>query len=138
MLGVGLKFLPPTIHPHQHLPLLLAHQQQLLLAQPRLHLGHVKVVLLQLVGGIQGLLPALCLLLQLPPHCPQTLQKTSDSFGFRAFDGGNGSGTFQHLVHTRSVDLDLPAEVLVGVRVERGWVLEGVIGVCPHPPWCGG
>lgn len=45
-----------------HLALVLTHHEQLLLAQPRLHFRHIKVVLFHLEGSVQRLLPSFCCL----------------------------------------------------------------------------
>lgn len=55
-------------HTHTHLPLLLIHHMQLLLAQPGFHFSCIKIVLLRLVHGIQKQLPSLSLG---PEHSPQ-------------------------------------------------------------------
>lgn len=110
---------PPAPPARAHLALVLTHHEQLLLAQPRLHLGHVEVVLLHLEGGVQHLLPPLGRLPQPGPGALQLLLAAAHGLRLGAAQRRQGARPLQHLLQARPVRLDLPPQAL-GVGVERG------------------
>lgn len=114
---------PPAPPARAHLALILTHHEQLLLAQPRLHLGHIEVVLLHLEGGVQHLLPPLGRLPQPGPGALQLLLASAHGLRLGAAQRRQRARALQHLLQPRPVRLDLPPQALgaeVGAWVERG------------------
>lgn len=81
-------------------------------AQPRLHLGHVEVVLLHLEGSVQHVLPPLGGLAQSGPGVLQLLLAAAHRLRLRAAQRRQSARALQHLLQTRSVRLDLPPQAL--------------------------
>lgn len=110
---------PPAPPARAHLALVLTHHEQLLLAQPRLHLGHVEVVLFHLEGGVEHLLPPLGRLPQPGPGALQLLLAAAHGLSLGAAQRRQGTRALQHLLQARPVRLDLPPQAL-RVGEERG------------------
>lgn len=107
-----LKF-PATFRPsHTHLPLLLVHHMELLLAQPGLHLGRVKVVLLGLVHGIQDQLPPFGLNPEETPQLGKLVMAHPDTVCLRAAYRCDDPRPVQDILDSALVALQLPLKCL--------------------------
>lgn len=85
---------------------------QLLFAQPGLHLGRVKVVLLGLVHGVQDQLPPLGLGPEQSPQLGQLVVARPDAVGLGATYGGDDCRSLQDVLDSASVALQLPLKSL--------------------------
>lgn len=115
---------------HTDLPLLLVHHVQLLLAQPGLHLGRVKVVLLGLVHSIQDELPPLSLSPEQTPQLGQLVVTRPDAVGLRAAYGCDNPRPFQDVVDPAPVALQLPLKCLQrqrALKVKSRWTCRSFI-----------
>lgn len=97
---------------HTHLPLLLVHHVQLLLAQPGFHLSCVKVVLLGLVHGVQHQLPPLGLGPEQSPQLGQLVVARPDAVGLGAAYGSDDPRPLQDVLDPAPVALQLPLKCL--------------------------
>lgn len=99
-------------HLHTHLPLLLVHHVQLLLAQPGLHLSCVKVVLLGLVHGVQKQLSPLRLSPEQVPQLGQLVVARPDTVCFGAAYGCDDCRPLQDVLDPAPVALQLSLKCL--------------------------